>query len=264
MKRYEEKYSNIKLYRNETNLGYIRNFEKVLSLCRGDYIALCDQDDLWDENKISTLLEYIKDSDLVYSDARLIDGEGKLLKESYSKYSGKKVTKQTFIDICVNNTVTGCTTLIKRSLLDKAFPFPDCIPHDHWLAILAAGGNGISYCNLQLISYRQHGKNAIGAVPFRNNTKVSREKQAMYISRMERYRTLEYIIDGKIKPDNLKEIHQLREYYSSFFDKKIRIIAFFFHLAHFSALSYRKKPLQALKNLFMSILGKPDRTPCAR
>ena len=32
---------------NETNLGFVKNFEKAISLCRGDYIALSDQDDIW-------------------------------------------------------------------------------------------------------------------------------------------------------------------------------------------------------------------------
>src|SRR4030067_269521 len=41
----------IRLIRNETNLGYARNFEKGISLCETDFIALSDQDDIWFNDK---------------------------------------------------------------------------------------------------------------------------------------------------------------------------------------------------------------------
>ena len=47
LKEYEKNNSRIKLYFNESNLGFIKNFEKAISLCSGDYIALSDQDDIW-------------------------------------------------------------------------------------------------------------------------------------------------------------------------------------------------------------------------
>ena len=48
---YKEKYG-LKYYINEKNLGFKKNFEKAISLCSGDFIALADQDDIWIENKI--------------------------------------------------------------------------------------------------------------------------------------------------------------------------------------------------------------------
>lgn len=35
---------------NKKNLGYKKNFQKAISLCRGDIIFLSDQDDVWDYN----------------------------------------------------------------------------------------------------------------------------------------------------------------------------------------------------------------------
>ena len=37
----------VRIYRNEHNLGFIKNFEKAIQLCDGDIIALADQDDVW-------------------------------------------------------------------------------------------------------------------------------------------------------------------------------------------------------------------------
>src|ERR1700744_3577317 len=37
----------IKCFKNETNLGFNKNFEKAVSLTSGEYIAISDQDDIW-------------------------------------------------------------------------------------------------------------------------------------------------------------------------------------------------------------------------
>jgi glycosyltransferase involved in cell wall biosynthesis len=46
LEEYKKKYG-LKYWVNEKNLGYNKNFEKAISLCTGDYIALSDQDDVW-------------------------------------------------------------------------------------------------------------------------------------------------------------------------------------------------------------------------
>src|SRR5581483_6393778 len=52
---YAKKDTRIFAYRNHQNIGYIRNFEKAILLCRGDYIALADQDDIRESRKIQIL-----------------------------------------------------------------------------------------------------------------------------------------------------------------------------------------------------------------
>ena len=49
---YAAKYSQIKIYKNENNIGFAANFERAATLCDGELIALCDQDDLWHPQKI--------------------------------------------------------------------------------------------------------------------------------------------------------------------------------------------------------------------
>ena len=70
-----------RVFLNESNLGFIKNFEKACGLCEGDYIALCDQDDVWTTNKISTLVEFMQSRGLsgAFSDAFLVDAEGETL-----------------------------------------------------------------------------------------------------------------------------------------------------------------------------------------
>jgi glycosyltransferase involved in cell wall biosynthesis len=62
---YLSKFPFIKLYQNEQNLGYIKNFEKAISLCNGELIALADQDDVWDLNKLTIMAEAINENMLL-------------------------------------------------------------------------------------------------------------------------------------------------------------------------------------------------------
>src|ERR1700743_1857825 len=57
---YADKYPQVRIHINEKNLGYTRNFEKAIRLCKGEYIALCDQDDIWDPQKIEMQVNGIK------------------------------------------------------------------------------------------------------------------------------------------------------------------------------------------------------------
>lgn len=59
LEKYAKKYP-IKGYKNNTNLGVNKNFEKAVSLCSGDYILLCDQDDVWFPNNIKTKINSLE------------------------------------------------------------------------------------------------------------------------------------------------------------------------------------------------------------
>lgn len=155
-------YDIMKIYQNESNLGYIKNFEKAISLCSSQYIALSDQDDIWMHNKLEVLLNGIGDSLLIHSDAHIIDAEGNILKKSYSK-SARKRTVLNYFDMVYFNSVTGCTTLFKRELFSMTAPFPEIMPHDWWLGMVAVFSDSIEYCSDPLIMYRQHESNAIGS-----------------------------------------------------------------------------------------------------
>lgn len=258
LKNFELKYPNLfHIYRNEKNLGYVKNFEKVLSLCSGDYIALSDQDDVWDTNKISSLIANIKNFDLIHSDARLIDSNDKLLVESFSKHLKKTVYNPSFLSICSTNPVTGCTVMIKKELLLKALPMPDFIVHDHWLAIIAKGNNGIAYYPKSLVSYRQHNNNAIGGSFIKVDLKQKkRSVDQIYTSRMNHYQRLLNVATDKISNNYLLEINKYQTYYSSYFNCYFRPSALVFYLSNLSLFTNKKNIFQILLNLFRAGTGE--------
>lgn len=153
---YQAKYPDIiRLYRNEKNLGFVKNFEKAISLCNGSLIALSDQDDLWNCYKIAIQVENIKESILIYHDSLMVNEEGVSLKTSISNlknmYSGESPLPFLF-----NNCVSGHSVLMKKELINDILPFPKEIFYDWWIAFKATQAGAISYLDDTLVHYRQH------------------------------------------------------------------------------------------------------------
>ena len=144
------------------NLGYVKNFEKALSLCEGKYIALSDQDDIWEVNKIETLVANIGDSLLIHSDVSLIDENNNVLKEKWKK---NILGYSEINDFLFSNVVTGCSTMISQKLLRDALPFPEGLAyHDWYLALVAIKSNSIKFVDIPLLKYRQHDSQDTGAL----------------------------------------------------------------------------------------------------
>jgi glycosyltransferase involved in cell wall biosynthesis len=148
----------IRVVFNEKNLGYIKNFEKALKLCSGDIIALSDQDDVWLPNKLEILSKNIAQNLLIHSDAYQIDKNGDLLSATFNNaYNGQR----DFHDFLFSNSVTGCTCMLNKKILTLFDAFPSEIPHDYYLALVAAYHNKLLYVNMPLTKYRQHESNVI-------------------------------------------------------------------------------------------------------
>src|SRR5580700_9119831 len=48
----------VRIIQNVNRLGYKQNFMKAASLCKGSLIAFCDQDDIWNDNKLHVVNDY--------------------------------------------------------------------------------------------------------------------------------------------------------------------------------------------------------------
>ena len=164
-----EKNPLFKIKYNKKNIGYVKNFEKAITLCSGDYIALCDQDDIWENNKLKLLYENIGNNLCIHSDALLINQEGDLLEPSFSAYSKKLIYPDSSIDLLLNGFVTGCTAMISSNLKKDILPFPNNIDaHDRWIGLVAFMQESITYLDEPTIKYRQHSSNNIG-IPSRKD-----------------------------------------------------------------------------------------------
>ena len=140
-------------------LGFYRNFERALRLVPAEarLVALCDQDDRWHGDKLEVLRGALADATLVYSDQRLVDADGRVLRETL--WEGRSNNHTNLASMLVANTVTGAATLFRRELLEPLLPFPDTPGfqfHDHWLGLVALASGDIAYVDRPLYDYVQH------------------------------------------------------------------------------------------------------------
>ncbi len=149
--------SRVKVYYNSSNLGVIKNFEKAISLCKGAYISLSDQDDIWALNKLEVMLGKIDDKILLYHDS-LVFSE---LREMNFRMSDKLnfVCGKSALGLVFRNCIAGHAVLFKAELIPFLTSTPERIPHDQWIAYIAATVGKIDYINDVLVQYRQHQNN---------------------------------------------------------------------------------------------------------
>lgn len=151
-----------KFLKNDINLGSNKTFEKLTNLSNGDFIAYCDQDDIWHSDKLSILIENIKSSVLIYSDVNVIDEYDNILTKSITETRKRHILKcgvDITKELIFSNPVIGCTMLIKADIAKSAIPFAKNLVHDHYLAIIASTYGEIALTNKPLIDYRIHSSN---------------------------------------------------------------------------------------------------------
>ena len=165
----------LKVQVNRRNLGPGKNFQRAISLCTEDVIALADQDDVWFPEKLQTLVGMLEDDDailLVHSDARLVDARSRALSMSLSQGLGMSDSEKRAIisghslpSIIRRNLVTGTTAVFRRELGELAFHDFTIDLHDSRLAIVASMLDSLRFTPKELVAYRQHESNQIGGKP---------------------------------------------------------------------------------------------------
>jgi glycosyltransferase involved in cell wall biosynthesis len=154
------------LSRSDERLGFYRNFERALRIAPpAELVALCDQDDRWHPRKLERLRAALGGATMVYSDQRLVDAEGRVLRETL--WEGRANNHTDIAALLVANSVTGAATLFRREVAELALPFPDTpgLPfHDHWLGLVALAAGDVAYVDEPLYDYVQHRGAFFGAV----------------------------------------------------------------------------------------------------
>ena len=145
----------LRVVRNERNLGFSANFERALSLCRGDFVAPCDQDDVWLPGKLETLHAAMGSHVLAYCDSTLISSEGVALGMRISERI-RMVQGSDPLPFAFWNCISGHAMLLRRELLASALPLRGARFHDWWIAFVAASTGSIVYVDEPLVAYRQH------------------------------------------------------------------------------------------------------------
>jgi glycosyltransferase involved in cell wall biosynthesis len=163
----------VKIYKNEINLGYGDNFMRAASLCGSDLIGFCDQDDVWDLNKIARCASLFESSDLLmcHHDARIVNDDfeegGSLGNEGLNDFPVRANMMRSLW-----SSPRGFTQVFRSSLLALS-PFRrqsidhhsgkgEPMAHDQWIYLLATSFGKTEFLDEKLASYRQHASNVVG------------------------------------------------------------------------------------------------------
>lgn len=247
--------ANLRYVMNEKNQGFVKSFERAISLCEGEYILLSDQDDVWETDKIQILLDAMENHVLVYSNAKLVDEHlaplGKNLLDSHKINCFSGSNNKAFV---FKNCISGNTLMFRKELKDVCLPFPPTISfHDVWIAFVAATCGSIAYVNQPLILYRQHACNITDINKKRKKRKnvvqklvaktQSYEKRVAFIT--------SFACFSKLKQEDRHFFHQLMTLCDQYNDSYINMNLLLFlykHRKKLYAIDKRIKLSQIIKD----------------
>lgn len=166
----------VRIFENESNLGFADNFLRCASLCTGEWVAFCDQDDVWLRGRLLEAERQIsqggEDLCLVVSKAEVVDAALVRSGRTLPEFSGSRVLGPS--SMRADWFVGGCVMVFRRSLLDGAEPSlrphddyrprsSRRMPHDRWVCLLANVSGRIAMVDETLVLYRRHSAAETGA-----------------------------------------------------------------------------------------------------
>jgi glycosyltransferase involved in cell wall biosynthesis len=190
----------VRLYRNPVTLGYSQNFGLVLSLCHGEIIFLCDQDDVWLPMKVEKMAQLFANNDecgvvsssAIVTDRNLNPGTKRLL----PPFQG--LIGRTFAARIQRSFAYGCTLALRGWLLPLLLPISPQWSHDNWICFLAPIFVLVQTIEEPLMLYRRHASSA--GLNDRLDLPVSRE----LVSAFRKTTELDYRRDS----DQWKAMHE--------------------------------------------------------
>jgi glycosyltransferase involved in cell wall biosynthesis len=165
----------IRLFVNQSNLGSTKNFERAIGLCRGDIIALSDQDDVWLPKKLERIAECFSSAPrvgMVFTDAEVVDENLLPLdqrlwdKVGLGNQERRLLRSRRAVDVLLPGwLVTGATMAFRARYKDLILDIPVDIDmiHDGWVALVVAAVADLDFIAEPLIKYRQHQRQQVGA-----------------------------------------------------------------------------------------------------
>jgi glycosyltransferase involved in cell wall biosynthesis len=215
LRSYEKKYTHIQVFRNKKQKGINENFFSAMARATGDYIALSDQDDVWEADKIEVQINSIGDKWLSCGFSELFS-------------SGKEIAFDKRIPnarierlIYVNTLAAGHSMLLKKEILNY-IPQKTNIIYDHVILMIAVSNDKMSFLNRILVKHREHANSATYSIPvmkrggnnknfpntikslFRTFKQYIRLRDAIHTHFLEVYALLKELPDRKANETALK------------------------------------------------------------
>lgn len=155
---YSNNDSRVKVYKDKGK-GLESNFNNAVNYCKGKYIFLADQDDVWINNKIDIMIKHMKKTG---AKVLICDGyeTNENLEKLYELYQHYNTTAKPFRNF-VKGSYLGCQMVFSSDIKEKIWPVKENPPiaHDLWLGVLGAHYGKVIMINDKLMYHRLHGDN---------------------------------------------------------------------------------------------------------
>lgn len=157
----------VEIIRNPQNLGYEKNFENVMRRCSGEVVFPADQDDVWLPEKLETMARVFEeepDVGVVYCGRTLIDQNGAPLSERVTELFRiyHPIDSSYFLADWADEhpDCAGCMSAVRKTIIDRLFPFPRPWAHDTWIFTMAPFHTRMKTLKIPLMRFRRHTTNA--------------------------------------------------------------------------------------------------------
>ena len=182
----EKKLNNWKLYQNETNKGWKKNFKDLILVAQNDVIFPCDQDDIWDKYKIEKMMNILENNNSIHflaSDFEpLYESGARII--SQPKQSSELLEQIPFDHNFCQIARPGCTMAFRKEFIHKIKPiWEDWYPHDAFLWTEAVLHKVGFIVHDKLIMYRRHSDNATLNMRHCKNVQISHLKRNIAIGK---------------------------------------------------------------------------------
>ncbi len=222
---YAERHDWIGLSQNRERLGLIKNFEHLLEKAEGEYIAFCDQDDVWHSKKLSRSVEVLErekcdDPILLHSDLAVVNEKLEPLSPSFFDMRSYRFGKERQLDAMLGRCgVMGNTMVINQKLKSMVLPFPEHLTaHDYWIALINELFGRRITLQEKLVDYRIHSANTsnhsekIKSSRCRLSACLRREYRIPYVG-MGRESVLSYLLEYySPQAEDRKKVHTFIDY----------------------------------------------------
>lgn len=228
LKEYEQN-EKVKIFYQEENLGYVKNFEFLLKQVESNFYMLSDQDDVWKKEKVEKEVTKLKEENLslVFSDLEVVDENLNTIIKSYNtdRHFNKKIQKclGSYKLQYLYNVITGCTILSKKEFIEKIVPIPinsKYVIHDFWIGLIVNLNGKVGYINEPLVLYRQHNTNQVGSdkigKKYNKISKIREELISEKIGIFETYVEHNKMFSKEVQEQNVKAL----EYFKILKNKK--------------------------------------------
>ena len=143
------------------HVGFVRSFGAVLARADADFVAFCDQDDVWLPDKVSRAVARLEG----VSGPALYCGRLSVVDERLEPLGLSPLPRRglSFANALVESQAAGCTLVLNRAARELVGEFPaEAVSHDWWIYLVLSAFGEIVYGSRPMILFRKHTGQAFG------------------------------------------------------------------------------------------------------